>query len=173
MTVLSRSRAQSVVRDGDQVIVTLTDGRTVDGSHCLLAVGSVPNTAGLGLEEAGVEARPQRASSKSIACHGPRPEACMRRATAPAYSCWPRWPRCRAGSPCGTRWVTPCLRSTSRPFRQRVHLARDRHRRRVSQAQVDSGEVPARVVTLPLRGNAAGQDAGQPRRVRQAVLPQR
>ena len=55
ITVLSRSRAQSVERDGDQVIVTLTDGRTVDGSHCLLAVGSVPNTAGIGLEEAGVK----------------------------------------------------------------------------------------------------------------------
>ena len=55
ITVLSQSRAQSVVRAGDQVIVTLTDGRTVDGSHCLLAVGSVPNTAGLGLEEAGVK----------------------------------------------------------------------------------------------------------------------
>ncbi len=32
----------------------LTDGRTVTGSHCLLALGSVPNTAGIGLEEAGV-----------------------------------------------------------------------------------------------------------------------
>ena len=46
MTVLSRSRAQSVERTGDQVTVTLTDGRTVNGSHCLLAVGSIPNTAG-------------------------------------------------------------------------------------------------------------------------------
>jgi NAD(P)H dehydrogenase (quinone) len=55
MTVLSRSRAQSVQRDGDQVTVTLTDGRTVTGSHCLLAVGSLPNTADLGLEEAGVK----------------------------------------------------------------------------------------------------------------------
>ncbi len=32
----------------------LTDGRTITGSHCLLALGSVPNTAGLGLAEAGV-----------------------------------------------------------------------------------------------------------------------
>lgn len=55
MEVLSRSRAQSVVRDGDHVVVTLTDGRTVTGSHCLLAVGSVPNTDDLGLAEAGVE----------------------------------------------------------------------------------------------------------------------
>ncbi len=54
MTVMHRSRMQSVTRDGDTVTVTLTDGRTVEGSHCLLALGSVPNTADLGLEEAGV-----------------------------------------------------------------------------------------------------------------------
>lgn len=55
MTVLDRSRMASVERSGDGVLVTLTDGRTVDGSHCLLALGSVPNTEGLGLKEAGVE----------------------------------------------------------------------------------------------------------------------
>ena len=54
MEVLSRSRMESVKRDGDQVTVTLTDGRTVEGSHCLLALGSVPRTGDLGLEEAGV-----------------------------------------------------------------------------------------------------------------------
>ncbi|HEX6246901.1 MAG TPA: NAD(P)H-quinone dehydrogenase [Nocardioidaceae bacterium] len=54
MTVLSQSRMESVVRDGDTVTVTLTDGRTVEGTHCLLALGSIPNTADLGLEKAGV-----------------------------------------------------------------------------------------------------------------------
>src|ERR1700712_265837 len=54
MEVLSRSRMESVTRDGDSVTVTLTDGRTVDGSHCLLALGSVPRTDDLGLEETGV-----------------------------------------------------------------------------------------------------------------------
>ncbi|WNB84985.1 NAD(P)H-quinone dehydrogenase [Cellulomonas sp. ATA003] len=58
MTVMSRSRAQSAVRTADGVVVTLSDGRTVEGSHVLLAVGSVPNTAGLGLEEAGVRLGP-------------------------------------------------------------------------------------------------------------------
>ena len=55
MTVLSKSRMESVVREGDVVTVRLTDGRTVEGSHCLLALGSVPNTTGIGLEEAGVK----------------------------------------------------------------------------------------------------------------------
>ncbi len=54
MEVLSKSRMESVTRDGDEVVVTLTDGRTVTGSHCLLALGSIPKTADLGLEEAGV-----------------------------------------------------------------------------------------------------------------------
>ena len=54
MTVLAKSRMESVTRSGDTVTVTLTDGRSIEASHCLLALGSVPNTSGLGLEEAGV-----------------------------------------------------------------------------------------------------------------------
>nr|MBA2767623.1 NAD(P)H-quinone dehydrogenase [Sporichthyaceae bacterium] len=54
MTVLSRSRAESVRRSGDGVVVTLADGAAVEGSHCLMAVGSIPNTSGIGLESAGV-----------------------------------------------------------------------------------------------------------------------
>jgi len=54
MTVLGKSRAAAVKRTGYGVVVTLTDGRTVEGSHCLMAVGSVPNTGGIGLAEAGV-----------------------------------------------------------------------------------------------------------------------
>lgn len=55
MTVLSKSRADKVERVGDAVLVTLSDGRTVEGSHCLMAVGSIPNTANIGLEQAGVQ----------------------------------------------------------------------------------------------------------------------
>jgi dihydrolipoamide dehydrogenase len=58
MHLLSRSRASSVHRDGDGVVATLSDGREVRGSHCLMAVGSVPNTSGIGLEEAGVQLAP-------------------------------------------------------------------------------------------------------------------
>lgn len=58
MTVLSKARAESVERHGDEVVVTLADGRTVTGSHCLMAVGSIPNTAGIGLEEAGIALTP-------------------------------------------------------------------------------------------------------------------
>ncbi|GAB96752.1 putative oxidoreductase [Kineosphaera limosa NBRC 100340] len=54
MEVLNRSRAESVERHGEEVEVRLVDGRTVTGSHALLAVGSVPQTQGLGLAEVGV-----------------------------------------------------------------------------------------------------------------------
>jgi dihydrolipoamide dehydrogenase len=54
MTVLGRSRAASARREGDGVLVTLTDGRAVRGTHCLLTVGVMPATAGVGLAEAGV-----------------------------------------------------------------------------------------------------------------------
>ena len=54
MQVLGRSRMASVERTDDGVCVTLTDGRTVLGSHALLAVGSVPQTAGIGLAENGI-----------------------------------------------------------------------------------------------------------------------
>ena len=54
MTVMGNSRMASVARTEAGVLVTLTDGRTLEGSHCLLALGSIPNTEGLGLEDVGV-----------------------------------------------------------------------------------------------------------------------
>ncbi|WP_049575025.1 NAD(P)H-quinone dehydrogenase [Streptomyces sp. SBT349] len=57
MNVLARSRAASVKRAGDRVEITLADGRVISGTHCLMAVGAVPNTADMGLEEAGVKLR--------------------------------------------------------------------------------------------------------------------
>ncbi len=48
----ARATAVGVVEDG--VLVACDDGRSVRASHALLAVGSVPNTEDLGLEEAGV-----------------------------------------------------------------------------------------------------------------------
>ncbi|WP_342001003.1 NAD(P)H-quinone dehydrogenase [Microbacterium sp. LWH7-1.2] len=55
MNLLSKSRAAKVENTGDGVVVTLSDGRVVEGSHCLVAVGSIPNTAGIGLEQAGIQ----------------------------------------------------------------------------------------------------------------------
>ena len=49
------ARAVGIDREGDGIVVRCDDGRVVRGSHALLAIGSVPNSEGLGLEAAGVE----------------------------------------------------------------------------------------------------------------------
>lgn len=54
MAILSESRAVAARREGDSVYVKLEDGREIEGSHVLMAVGSLPNTENLGLEDAGV-----------------------------------------------------------------------------------------------------------------------
>ena len=62
--LLMGARAQSIERidadgnddpAGDRVIVRCDDGRSVTSSHAVLAIGSVPNTADIGLDVAGVE----------------------------------------------------------------------------------------------------------------------
>ncbi len=52
--LLKGARACAIRRDGDRVAVETDDGRRLEGTHALLAIGSVPNTAGIGLEAAGV-----------------------------------------------------------------------------------------------------------------------
>jgi NAD(P)H dehydrogenase (quinone) len=47
-----------VQRDGDSVRVECDDGRVVVASHAVLAVGSIPNSESLGLDDAGVEVDP-------------------------------------------------------------------------------------------------------------------
>ena len=49
------ARAVDLERTEGGVVVRCDDGRTAEGSHCLLAIGSIPNSDGLGLEDAGVD----------------------------------------------------------------------------------------------------------------------
>ena len=49
------ARAQSIEVEGNTVKVFCDDGRVAEGSHALLAIGSVPNSENLGLDSAGVE----------------------------------------------------------------------------------------------------------------------
>ena len=55
MTVVKQARATAVERTDDGVVVRLEDGRTVEGSHALMCLGSVPSTSSLGLADAGVD----------------------------------------------------------------------------------------------------------------------
>jgi dihydrolipoamide dehydrogenase len=53
--LLKGARADSIRREADSVEVRCEDGRIVTGSHVVLAIGSEPNTDGLGLAEVGIE----------------------------------------------------------------------------------------------------------------------
>jgi pyruvate/2-oxoglutarate dehydrogenase complex dihydrolipoamide dehydrogenase (E3) component len=53
--LLKGARAKSATRVDDRVLVECDDGRRVDASHVVLAIGSVPNSEGLGLEKVGVD----------------------------------------------------------------------------------------------------------------------
>jgi len=53
--LLKGARAIGVDRTDDGVLVRCDDGRSVSASHAVLAIGSVPNLEGLGLDVAGVE----------------------------------------------------------------------------------------------------------------------
>jgi dihydrolipoamide dehydrogenase len=52
--IAQKGRAAAVRRTEKGVVVELTDGRTIEGSHALMTVGTVPNTGGLNLESHGV-----------------------------------------------------------------------------------------------------------------------
>ena len=54
MTILKRSRATAAERTANGVVVQLEDGGSVEGTHVLMTVGSVPSTRGLGLEDVGI-----------------------------------------------------------------------------------------------------------------------
>ena len=55
VSLLKGARASAIERTGEVVRVSCDDGRVVDGSHAVLAVGSIPNTDELRLDAAGVE----------------------------------------------------------------------------------------------------------------------
>ena len=55
VTLLKGARAVGIDVIDERIVVRCDDGRQVHGSHAILAIGSVPNVEGLGLEAAGVE----------------------------------------------------------------------------------------------------------------------
>ncbi len=55
VVLMKGARANRISRHGDEVVVDIEDGRQAVGSHAMLAIGSVPLTADLGLDAAGVE----------------------------------------------------------------------------------------------------------------------
>ena len=159
MTVMSKSRAAAVTREGDEVTVRLTDGGVITGSHCLMAVGSVPNTSGIGLTEAGVALdrggfitvdRVSRTSARGIYAAGDCTGVLMLASVAAMQGRIAMWHALGdAVSPLDLMNVS-----------SNVFTAPEIATVGVTQQQVDSGEVPASQVMLPLSGNARAKMQG-------------
>jgi dihydrolipoamide dehydrogenase len=159
MTVLRSSRAVSATRTADGVLVTLADGRTVEGSHCLMAVGSVPNTEDLALEHAGVRTndsgfievdRVSRTSARGVYAAGDCTGVLLLASVAAMQGRIAMW-HALGGA------VAPLdLRTVSSNVFTDPEIATVGY----TQADVDSGRVNAEVVTLPLATNARAKMQG-------------
>ncbi|HYG95051.1 MAG TPA: FAD-dependent oxidoreductase, partial [Nocardioides sp.] len=157
--VLSRSRMASVTREGDRVTVTLADGRTVGGSHCILALGSVPNTADLGLEEAGVITddggfvkvdRVSRTSARGVYAAGDCTGVLMLASVAAMQGRIAMWHFLGdAVAPLDLKRVS-----------SNVFTAPEIATVGWSQRAIDAGEIQAETVMLPLRGNPRAKMQG-------------
>ena len=159
MNVLARSRAEAVHRKGDGVVVTLADGRQVTGSHCLLTVGMVPSTGGIGLAETGVKLdargfievdRVSRTSVQGIYAAGDCTGVLMLASVAAMQGRIAMWHALgeavqpiRLSHVAATIFTDPEIASVG-----------------VSQAAVDRGEVQARVARLPLATNPRAKMGG-------------
>ncbi len=159
MQVLPRSRMESVRRAGDSVTVTLTDGHTVEGSHCILALGSVPRTEGLGLETAGVDTdeagfvtvdRVSRTTARGVYAAGDCTGVLMLASVAAMQGRIAMWHFLGdAVSPLDLKRVS-----------SNVFTAPEIATVGWSQQAVDRGEIQANQALLPLAGNARAKMQG-------------
>jgi len=159
MEVLSRSRAVSVSRDGDRVKVELQDGRIVEGSHCLMAVGSIPNTEDLGLEDVGMRLHESghievdRVSRTSV------------RGIYAAGDCTGVLPLASVAAMQGRIAMWHALGDAVAPFERRnvtanIFTAPEIATVGYTEADLESGEISGQVVMLPLAGNARAKMLG-------------
>src|SRR4051794_20794652 len=159
MTVLSKSRMQSARRRDDIVEVTLTDGRVVVGSHCLLALGSVPNTSGIGLEEAGVQLtdggfvdvdRVSRTSARGVYAAGDCTGVLMLASVAAMQGRIAMWHFL------GDAVAPLDLGTVSSNVFTQPEIATVGW----TQSAVDAGQIDAEAIMLPLSGNARAKMQG-------------
>ena len=158
-TLDKQSRAAAVRRAGDGVVVELVDGRTVSGSHALMCVGSVPNTSGLGLEHAGVELdahgyitvdRVSRTSVPSIYAAGDCTGVLLLASVAGMQGRIAMW-HALGEAVAPLRLKTVAANIFTHPEIATVGIP---------YSQVTSGELPARIVKLPLATNARAKMQG-------------
>jgi dihydrolipoamide dehydrogenase len=159
MNVMGRSRASSVKRTADGVVVTLEDGRTAEGTHCLMTVGMVPNTAGIGLEDNGVRLdrngfievdKVSRTSAPGVYAAGDCTGVQMLASVAAMQGRIAVWHALgeavqpiRLATVASTIFTDPEIANVG-----------------VSQKQIEAGEIEANVVKLPLSTNARAKMQG-------------
>jgi dihydrolipoamide dehydrogenase len=159
MTILNNSRAGAVRRSARGVEVTLTDGRVVEGSHALMAVGSVPNTAELGLADYGVD----------VSSGGYVSVDRVSRTNVPgiyaAGDCTGLLPLASVAAMQGRIAMWHALGEAVTPLRLKTVAANvftdpELASVGVTHDEVASGRVPARQIMLSLDGNARAKMAG-------------
>lgn len=159
MRILSRSRAAGVRRTNAGVVVELTDGRTVEGSHALMTVGSVPNVADLGLEHVGVDSdahgfvhvdRVSRTSVPGIYAAGDCTGLLMLASVAAMQG------RIAVWHALGEAVAPLKLKTVSANVFTHPELATVG----IQQRAVESGNVPARTIVLPLATNPRAKMQG-------------
>jgi pyruvate/2-oxoglutarate dehydrogenase complex dihydrolipoamide dehydrogenase (E3) component len=159
-TLVKQARASAVKRVGEGVVVELVDGRTVEGSHALMCVGSVPNTSGLGLEHVGIDLDPNgyiavdrvsRTSVPSIYAAGDCTGVLLLASVAGMQGRIAMWHALgEAVTP--LRLKTVAANVFTHPEIATVGIGYD---------AIMSGAVPSRMVTLPLSTNARAKMQGQ------------
>ena len=159
-TLVKQARASAVRRSPDGgVLVDLQDGRTVEGSHALMCVGSVPNTSGLGLEHVGVELtaagyigvdRVSRTNIPSVYAAGDCTGVLLLASVAGMQGRIAMW-HALGEAVAPLRLKTVAANIFTHPEIATVG---------VGYEAITSGAVPARMITLPLATNARAKMQG-------------
>ena len=158
-TVIPHARAEGVESTGNGVVVRLQDGTTIEASHALMTVGSVPNTADIGLEKIGIEPGPggfvsvdrvSRTGVPGVYAAGDCTGILMLASVAGMQGRIAMWHALGEGV-APIRLKTVAANVFTHPEIATVGI---------SQAAIDAGEVPARTIMLPLATNARAKMEG-------------
>ncbi len=159
MKVLSQTRAVQVNRTESGVSVELSSGKVITGSHCLMAVGSLPNTENIGLSQVGVSTneagfievdKVSRTSVRGVYAAGDCTGVLMLASVAAMQGRIAMW------HALGDSVHPLNLETVSSNVFTDPEIATVG----VSQADVDSGKETANVLNLPLATNARAKMQG-------------
>jgi dihydrolipoamide dehydrogenase len=153
------ARAEKVERVSGGVEVHLADGRKIEASHALMTVGSVPNTGDVGLDKIGIEPGPggfisvdrvSRTGVPGVYAAGDCTGVLMLASVAGMQGRIAMWHALGEGV-APIRLKTVAANVFTHPEIATVGI---------SQHAIDSGEVPARTIMLPLATNARAKMEG-------------